>query len=218
MIERNWWPEDGSKLDFAGALAVAGDSASAPRRWGQATRLLEEQSGHIDGAFLRRVLADHYEGSHDEIDPLDAIGPQALCSHLGRSRPLATVSSLIANLGGTMPLVWWAYGPPCGSVYLPLLPAGQLPSALADDMDVRLVQLASADPMSAYESDRLLEGLQALLDAETAEFLADVVSCDDPERQTTLFMQHVWEEVAEVADGLLGRCRVSVNDEPLSVF
>src|SRR5436305_1933998 len=46
-IARGWWPGDGSKLDFAGALGQAGaEPADALRRWGRATLLLEQQNGH----------------------------------------------------------------------------------------------------------------------------------------------------------------------------
>src|SRR5206468_2566847 len=62
-IEQGWWPADGSKLDFAGAVgADALMQVAALRRWGRATLLLEEQNGHIDAAFVRRLLGDHEEG------------------------------------------------------------------------------------------------------------------------------------------------------------
>ena len=71
-INSGWWPEDGSKLDFAGRPGRrASPAGSALRRWGRTTRLLEEQNGHIDAAFLRRLLADHYDGTHFEVDPLE---------------------------------------------------------------------------------------------------------------------------------------------------
>src|SRR5262249_2572353 len=80
-IGQGWWPGDGSKLDFACALSESPTGhASGLRRWGRATLLLEQQNGHIDAAFLRRLLSDHYEGMHDEIDPLsDRTGPTPLC-------------------------------------------------------------------------------------------------------------------------------------------
>jgi hypothetical protein len=185
-IERGWWPEDGSKLDFAGALG-AGADRPALRRWGQVTRLLAEQSGHIDAAFLRRALADH-----DENDLLDA-GP----------RPSAAAARLVAVIGAEVPLAWWAVGAPGGAVHLPLLPAGELPPALAGDGEpaARLARPGAARVRPA------LEGLQALLDAEAAEFLAEAAALrrqgcgDDLGRQATLFMQHAWEEFAEVIDG-----------------
>ena len=69
-----------------------------------------------------------------------------------------------------------------------------------------------------------LEGLQALLDAEAAEFLAEAAALrrerrdDELRRQATLFMQHAWEEFAEVTDGLLSSCQPAVDDVQLSVF
>jgi dipeptidase len=202
VIARGWWPEDGSKLDFAGALAIpAPEDGAALRRWGQATRLLEEQSGHIDAAFLRRVLGNHYEGFTDKGDP------QPLCRHAGASRPSATIASVVALLDAEMPLAWWAFGPPCRAVFLPLLPGGELPSELcgAGDLDGRLARLAAA------ADDPALEGLQALLDTETAEFLDEAAAlrsrgCSaDLARQATLFMQHVWEEFVEVTDDSPGK-------------
>lgn len=182
-IERGWWPEDGSKLDFAGALG-AGADRPALRRWGQVTRLLAEQSGHIDAAFLRRALADH-----DEDDLPDA-GP----------RPSAVAARFVAVIGAEVPLAWWAVGAPGGAVYLPLLPAGELPPALAADGAL------TARPPAARVRPAL-EGLQALLDAEAAEFLAEAAALrrqghgDELGRQAALFMQHAWEEFAEVTDG-----------------
>ncbi|HZT79297.1 MAG TPA: hypothetical protein VFA26_03695 [Gemmataceae bacterium] len=219
-IEYGWWPEDGSKLDFAGALGGEADPG-ALRRWGQATRLLEEQSGHIDVPFLRRVLGDHFEDSADEP------GPQALCGHASASRPSCTVASLVAVLGAGVPLAWWAFGPPCAAVYLPLLPAGELPPALAGEggPDLRLARLSAAgDPALHGQARAALEGLQALLDAEAAEFLAEAAAlrergqADELRRQATLFMSHAWEEFAEVTDGLVGRPHLSVTGSELSVF
>ncbi len=188
VIDRGWWPEDGSKLDFAGVLA-ADSTASAPamRRWGRATRLLEEQSGHIDAPFLRRVLADHAEETG-----------------------AVTHASLVAVAGGDLPLAWCAVGQPI-SVYLPLLPVGELPPALASEGDLaeRMAQLgaAMADRVHGGQVRAALQGLQALFDSEAAEFLAEAAgmkkqgSGEELRRQATLFMQHVWEEFAEVADG-----------------
>jgi len=44
-ISRGWWPENGCKLDFAGAVGRVGpDHADALRRWGRATMTLEQHS------------------------------------------------------------------------------------------------------------------------------------------------------------------------------
>src|SRR5262249_31431701 len=66
-IARGWWPGDGSKLDFGGAVCLEGPGTAASfRRWGQSTLKLEQQSGQIDVAFVRRLLADHSLGRADE--------------------------------------------------------------------------------------------------------------------------------------------------------
>jgi hypothetical protein len=188
VIGRGWWPEDGSKVDFAGALA-ADCAATGPalRRWGRATRLLEEQSGHIDVQFLRRVLTDHADDAGT-----------------------AVLASLVAVSGADVPLAWWAFGQPI-LVYLPLLPAGDLPPALTDEglLSGRLTQLRSAlaERAGGGQVRAALEGLQSLFDGEVAEFLTEAAQMskdgrgEDLRRQATLFMQHVWEEFAEVADG-----------------
>jgi dipeptidase len=202
-IASGWWPEDGSKLDFAGALAAEADGAdSALRRWGQATRLLAEQSGHIDTPYLRHLLSDHYEGSADEADPPGSgAGPRPLCAHAGAARPAGTVASLVAVLGTAVPLAWWALGPPCAGAYLPLVPLGDLPEGLT------VAQPPAAGGPAAPGRSRALEGLQALFDAEAAEFLAEAAPLkaqgrdDDLRWRATRFMQHAWDEFAEVSGG-----------------
>ena len=97
-IARGWWPGDGSKLDFAGAVAEPSEPR-ALRRWGRATLLLEQQNGHIDSTFIRRVLTDHYEGCPDEVDPLaPGDGPPSLCRHGLTAEAEATAVSFIARV------------------------------------------------------------------------------------------------------------------------
>src|SRR5262249_93594 len=81
VLEHGWWPEDGSKLDFEGTVGAGSPGEVAElRRWGHATILLEDQNGHIDHLFLRRLLADHYEGCNDEADPFaPGAGDNTLC-------------------------------------------------------------------------------------------------------------------------------------------
>src|SRR5262249_49675069 len=109
-IARQWWPEDGSKLDFVGALSAEPvGQASALRRWGRATLLLEQQNGHIDAAFVQRLFADHYDGTHYEVDPLAPAGPEPLCQHGGSPGRAATAASLVADLDadpGRPALAW----------------------------------------------------------------------------------------------------------------
>ena len=138
VLARNWWPEDGSKIDFEGTVSTGGPlAADGLRRWGHATLLLEEQNGHIDGHFLRRLLSDHYEGCVDEADPLDPRRcDNTLCRHAHDSGSPQTALSMIADLGtgqGSAPLTWWAFGPPCQSVYFPVVFEGDLPTEFAGE-------------------------------------------------------------------------------------
>jgi hypothetical protein len=134
-IDEGWWPGDGSKLDFAGAVGL-GDADSALRRWGRATLLLGQQNGHIDTGFVRRLLGDHYEGCADEVDPTAGGGPDAgpapLCRHQGGRGGAVTAASLVVALAEArrcLPIAWCAFGPPCLSVYFPVFLDGDLPQS-----------------------------------------------------------------------------------------
>src|SRR5207244_881851 len=114
VIARGWWPEDGSKLDFAGTLSEEPTGrASALRRWGRATLLLEQQNGHIDAAFLRRLLCDHYEGTHFEVDPLAGDPrPIPLCRHAHAPNDEATAASMVAEFDRDptrLSIIWYAF-------------------------------------------------------------------------------------------------------------
>lgn len=190
-IGQGWWPADGSKLDFAEAL---GDSpigqASALRRWGRATLLLEQQNGHIDTPFLRRLLADHYEGTSFEIDPFGGGQvPLPLCRHADE-RGSGTAASLVAEVdasGRALPLLQCAFGPPCLSVYLPIFLDGDLPPGFAGDhpegahpsLGWRLRALADRlrnEPgLRSGWRDRL-SSLQADVDQASDEFAAEAAT------------------------------------------
>ncbi len=224
-IERGWWPADGSKLDFAGTLAqeLTG-RGSALRRWGRATLLLEQQNGHIDAAFLRRLLADHYEGTRSEVDPFDALARQRpLCQHaVGGVRP-GTTASFVAALSadaGRAPVLWCAPGPPCLNVHLPLFLDGELPAAYAADgpsavagslwrQAQRLAESVAADPGRLDFVRDALARLQARMEQEADEFAPEAAALKQrgalPElsRQAGSLMQHHLERFDEVAETLL---------------
>jgi len=183
-IEQGWWPADGSKLDFAAAVGHEPPrEASALRRLGRATLLLEQQSGHIDVPFLRRLLADHYLGLPEEVDPLgEGGGPAPLCQHGANGR--ATVSSMVAALPADpakLPLAWCAFGPPCVAVYFPVFLTGELPDAFTLSASVpigdsiwwrsyRLHEQLRADPERVPEVCAAFDRLQARFDQEAEEF------------------------------------------------
>jgi secernin len=209
------WPADGSKLDFAGALREsAPGQGSGWRRWGRATLLLEQQNGHIDGGFVRRLLSDHYEGTDDEVDPLDAAADLVpLCQHAtGRSHTV-TAASLVAQLhadAAHLPVAWCAFGPPCSGVYFPVFLHGELPEPFtaggpegsADSLWWRLHRLhaqlrGDADQWAAAHDG--LARLQARFDQDAADFAAEAAGLrergdlDSLSRLATTFMQHTVE-------------------------
>jgi hypothetical protein len=203
-IERGWWPGDGTKLDFAGALAASGPApATEMRRWGRATLLLEEQNGHIDHAYLRRLLSDHFDGEADEVDPLEPrAGPIPLCRHGFPGARDVTVASYIAELPAEptrLPLLWCGFGPPCSCVYFPIFLDGENPLIAKGDTlssarrianpthldnvshplgTVRRLQRLRAQTGANRECVALLhhnlDRLQAHLDQATESFVAEV--------------------------------------------
>jgi dipeptidase len=211
-ITHGWWPDDGSKLDFSASLnVIPAGRESALRRWGRATLLLEEQSGHIDASVFRRLLADHYDGTNSEVDPLAPTGSCSICRHAGAGQATATTMSFIAELGRGpehAPLAWCAFGPPCASIYLPLFLTGELPQGFGGEEPANLtrrfhqVQTAmSRDSESWNHFRHSLALFQARLDQQTEEFCAEVAILkgkgeqDLLGRQTGLFMQNLLEQV-----------------------
>jgi dipeptidase len=219
-IEQGWWPGDGTKLDFAGALSTAPTGLDAGlRRWGRATLLLEVQSGHVDAAFLRRLLADHYEGTRDEVGPQSAAdAPRPLCRHATPGFASATAASVIAPLRkdpGRLPLLWCAFGPPCRSIYFPVFLDGELPalftcSTAAPDADCLWWQVQQLNSRAGgnREARERLEQLQQHLDREAESLAADGARLkqqgnrDEVYRRTTLFMEHALEQWKCVASQL----------------
>jgi dipeptidase len=219
-IAQGWWPGDGSKLDFAGALFEdPTGSASGLRRWGRATLLLEQQNGHVDGAFLRRVLSDHYEGMRDEVDPLQAgPGPQPLCQHGAGGGGTATTASLTAELTrdpAKAPSVWCAFGPPCVSVYFPIFLEGDLPGPFtrggsgprSDSFGWRLRQFHEQLQQETWRWERARERgarLQERFDQGAEEFAAEAAdlrrrgAAEELHRLASSFMQRNLEEFEAV--------------------
>src|SRR5262249_26056292 len=115
-ISRGWWPEDGCKLDFAGAMGrISPDHADAPRPLGRPTMSLEQPSGQIGVALVGRVLREGVE----QITPAD--NPPA---------EQQTAASFVVRLGpeqSDLPVAWCAFGSPAVSVYLPVFACADLP-------------------------------------------------------------------------------------------
>jgi secernin len=226
VIARGWWPEDGSKLDFAGTLSdEPAGRASALRRWGRATLLLEQQNGHIDAAFLRRLLADHYEGTRYEIDPLDAFGRVTpLCQHATGGADSATAASFVTVLSADPdrgPVVWCAFGPPCLSVHFPVFLDADLPAAFTADAPApypggvswlarRLADSVGADAGRIDLVRDAMGRLQARFEQEAEECAASAAALKragaraELQRLAGSLMQNHLERFDEAVEALLG--------------
>ncbi len=234
-IAQGWWPADGTKLDFAGTLCTNPvGHASGLRRWGRATLLLELQNGHIDVAFLRRLLGDHYEGMRDERDPFAGRpGPTALCQHGIAPGEGATVSSWVADLSAdprSLPLAWCAFGPPCVGVYLPLFLDADLPADLGGGPDglagkcwwkVQAIGKAlRRDPDRSGLVREIFGRLQACFDQETEEFAAEAGArkergeAAELQRLAGLFQQHNLERLDEAVAVILRAASQPVEPGP----
>lgn len=230
-IESGRWPADGSKVDFAGVAApVAAASADPFRRWGRATLLLEEQNGHMDLAFIRRLLSDHYEECADEVNRLrPGAGPSPLCLHGDSDAAATTGASLVAQLAGVggAGFVWCCPGPPCLGVYLPVPLAGDLTDAFGpaaggphDRLDNLLRQLGRTRSLWDLAQDSFGR-LQARLDIDAEEFATEFAASSrespaEQGRRATLFMRHALERFDETVDGLLRQRprRAAVDETP----
>jgi secernin len=200
-IERGWWPDDGSKLDFAGAVGRAGTAAGARaaslRRWGRATLLLEQHNGQIHLPFLRHVLSGHDEG-------LPAAGPAGTP---------CTGASLVAVLGPgpeQPPVAWCSFGAPCPGLYFPLFLEADLPPAFEAETPTsgsrlwrQMVRLGAAPTLRPALAD-----LQEQLDEHAREFLAEAAllrqrgDVSEVRRLAGSLMQHnleSWEHLCEEA-------------------
>jgi dipeptidase len=214
-----WWTADGSKLDFAGTLSEDPmGPASALRRWGRATFLLEQQNGHIDAPFVRRLLADHYEGTPFEVDPVrpgGAVTP--LCQHgpTEAARP-ATTASFVTALSASperLPTAWCAFGPPCIGIHLPVFLDGDLPAAFgtADGLWQRtrtLLRSLGGDEARWDMARETLGWLQARLEQEAEEFAAEAAGMrrrgarDELRRLAGALMQSHIERLGDVVQAL----------------
>lgn len=231
VIAKGWWQDDGSKLDFASSLhQAAPEEKLAWKRWGRATRLLEEQNGHIDAQFIRRLLRDHFEGTANEVDPLDplAVG-QPLCQH-GCGNRWATAASCVAELSGQADhpvLAWCAFGPPCHHVYFPIFLDGEMPEVFAQADALgrpdspwwrfrQLLAMLGTNPARWAFLHDCLENLQARFDQEAEEFVleaADWKRTDQPDklhRLASLLMQNH----LELFEAELARVQSSIGRLP----
>jgi dipeptidase len=230
-IARGWWPSDGSKLDFAGCISADPvGPASALRRWGRATYLVEAQNGAVDRSFLRRLLADHYEDTSFEVGPLDQVQePVPLCRHVQVPEMLTTSGSFYVELGRQpwVPVTaWCAFGSPCLSVYFPVfliapdsfnslgLEGSPFRSSRIGERWQQLRRHVGRDLDCFHHVQERLSGLQSSFEEETEGFLEETTaaarptSTEEVQRQATSLMQHCVEQFEGLVRGLAGQTTV----------
>ena len=141
VLERNWWPSDGTKLDFHESLLEPGaDERESLRRWSRATLALAQQEGAIDHASMRRLLMEHFE----------QCGASSTAPAKAPAVPQEWQGSWIVRLARDCPpLVWCAPGSVGVPLYFPLVVGVPLPQILHDGP----VMLTGVDP--AALCDRL---------------------------------------------------------------
>ncbi len=164
VLERGWWPDDGSKIDFVRCLAEGNEQASAAqKRWGRASLALAQQQGAIDLHFLRHLLGEHYSASRDLL-------PAA--------QPLS--SSFLVNLhqAETPLIAWIAFGTPKVALHFPICLTGELPAAFGEGTPAaptiqqrthELLKLAQGKDRNKLA--QALERLQTKFDQDAEEFL-----------------------------------------------
>jgi hypothetical protein len=222
-IAQGWWPEDGNKLDFAGAVGPAlAEQKEALQRWGRATYLLGQQNRFIDIAFIRKTLGDH-DAEEAAGDEEPGSTSRSLCQHSTGLEETGTAASLVVQLSAApdrLLCAWCAFGPPCLGIYFPVFLEGELPAALtaaggkANDLAARCRQLHAAQETIDERIEAIrdhLGRLQARFDQEAEELSVEGAALKQQgdvaglQRQASLFMDHCLERFEEVWDGLLGR-------------
>lgn len=164
VLERSWWPDDGSKIDFVRCLAESNEqSGAAQKRWGRASLALAQQQGAIDLHFLRHMLGDHYTASRDLLPAAQVLSTSLLVSLHQAETPM---------------LAWIAFGTPKVAVHFPICFIGELPAAFGEGTPMAptiqqrtqdLVKLAQGKDRSKLTL--ALERLQTKFDQDAEDFL-----------------------------------------------
>ncbi|MFO0968300.1 MAG: hypothetical protein U0793_22315 [Gemmataceae bacterium] len=186
-IRRGWWDDDGSKLDFAGRLALTGpEHAFALKRWGRATLLLEQQSGHLDAHGIRRLLIEHFEDTVVQRRPDPVAPPPRLQASFLVELPLDPSEVCLA---------WIGLGRGANELFFPVFLEGEPPDILEQGVDGPFASpYRYVDPEAMYAGPTEVDRLQARLDQEAEACLADLSSLKRQgatqvvARQATAFM------------------------------
>jgi hypothetical protein len=153
VLERNWWPADGTKLDFHASLGADRHERESLRRWSRATLALAQQEGALDPFCLRRLLSEH-------LDQCTDLAPSGA----------AWQGSWIANLvPGRSPLVWVAPAYLEQPLYFPLVVGVPLPQPWVEGLPTPRRRILRDDQATQAIYDRL----QASFDQDVEAFLRD---------------------------------------------
>ncbi|HVS36907.1 MAG TPA: carcinine hydrolase/isopenicillin-N N-acyltransferase family protein [Gemmataceae bacterium] len=200
-IGRGWWPADGSKMDFAGALEAEGGAGRLSYGWwGLATMLLEQRSGAVDHTLMRQLLSE--PGPAGDMRPSAAAGLVAQTAAAPDAAPMA----------------WHTFGLPRFNLYFPLPVVTEPPRFLRcdgyEENGCELWRRTTREPLDRPFSSAArtaLSELQACFDQRAAEFSSETAALkrtgDEQglRRLAESFMQSNWERFEEVWGGLMGK-------------
>ncbi len=142
-VQKKWWPaaKEG-EIDFAAAYIERRKARQVShirvQRMRQLLKQAVDREGTVNLAWMKRILRDHYEDTFLEGPFFNAADPDflTLCMHdsaAGFTWGNTASSSLCVLPEDDMhlPVMWWAAGVPCCSVYIPVFPAaGGIPDCL----------------------------------------------------------------------------------------
>jgi len=198
-LRQDWWPCDGSKVDFAASFTADPPNTLAQQRWRRASLLLKSESGSIDCLAARYLLSRHFEAS--SAPRFETVNSIRISNVLPRRAALETSSSMICDMTDTA-VAWVAFGPPHLSVHVPLFVEGELPLSYSHwhptSLWVRIQGMLAAidaDPKQERHWQRTADGLQTRIDQEYEEFVSSMRTlrqCGESTaipRQASLFMQ-----------------------------
>jgi secernin len=233
-IGQGWWADDGSKLDFAGALGQSlGAHGSAMRRWGRNTLRLMEQNGQIDTALIRHLLSEELEEAPRRSDSRAQGDGEVHWRQSRRDDAIqANAAGFVVSLTSAperLAVAWYAFGLPRTSLYFPVFLDGELPEtftpgqpASSDNFWRRMSRLSDQLERNPERRELVRDSfarLQARFDQEAEEFNAEGAALkqrgahSDLHRLATLFMQYNLERFETVlADALRTRPMVAVDN------
>jgi secernin len=212
VVKEQGWRVAGSRLDFASAVTDPAVPLQLSHIRLQRSRdLLRQflQKGRVGFEQARAVLSDHYESTFLEGPKFNPARPDflTLCMHDSPADftwgNTAASAVMVLPDGGT-PVMWWAAGTPCTSVYLPVvLDTSALPPALTHAGTAR----GSGPSPAGVEEDRFADDsywwrFQRLLEVVSGDQLGGSYRERQPVVRNAL--DRLQQEFVEQANGLAG--------------